>query len=63
MNSFDVWMEFYSEDEYATTDAVTIFCLNAKQALFQGFSLLQAYVPESLSIDDISLYVQSSEES
>lgn len=62
MNKFDVWVEFFEGDEYSSTNAITLTCLNAKQALFQGFSMLQAFIPEGLGVDDISFYVQTAEE-
>ena len=62
MNKFDVWMEFFEGEDFTTTNALTINSLNAKQALFQGFSMLQPYIPEGLGVDDISIYVQLVEE-
>jgi hypothetical protein len=64
MRTFEVWADFYDDNEGGTfsTPTVNVQALTAKIAMAHGLQFIEPYLPDGLGISDITLVCQDAEE-
>ncbi len=63
MRTFEVWVEYYDDEEEGTisTPTLDVSALTAKIALAHSLSFFEAYIPDGLSVSEITVVCQDKE--